>query len=161
MAIREPQSSSFSDALAKCQNKCSAVVQDSCFQRDGTRHISMFTGKLTDQQARGLKASFLFKPVTIEIEGWMPWKAGCYLKLKKDSTEKLKSLLNKIEGLPEYGGKRSCDHLSLYRNREANGYAHFARVRAVSHQWGSVQGVSIRIKAVGTDYKECHVLAGV
>jgi len=83
----------------------------------------------------------------------------------------LRRLLNKIDGLPRHREKKEeekCDHLSLYRRRGGETrmpYSEmkreFGKMRAAteSHDWGSVEGMSIRIKAHGGPYSYCRILA--
>lgn len=173
--------SGFAFGLKRCESIVHPKVRGHCFQRDGTRHVTMFEGTLTEDQAASLRfpASEKFEPVPIEFDGWMPWNAGCYLKLSDGTRDGLKALLGRVRGLPPSGrggGKRPCNHLSLYRKRgfdDASGrvsvYGEFGRVRneLASHDWNGgdsgsrVEGVSIRIKLFGSDYDECKVLAGV
>mmetsp|Transcript_308 Transcript_308/g.748 ORF Transcript_308/g.748 Transcript_308/m.748 type:complete len:245 (+) Transcript_308:119-853(+) len=165
-AISEPLASPFAEGLAACAAVCDAGVHASCFQRDGTRHVSLFEGRLADQVARKIRMSGSFDPPVIVFDEWQPWKTGCYLKLDGKTTRRLQIILRQIEGLPATGGKRSCDHLSLYRKRGADtaqAGVQFEKIRSAlaKHQWGSVRASSIRIKVVGSDYDECGVLAGV
>ena len=166
-AISEPHDSLFSKGLAACAKACDKDVHSACFQRDGTRHVTLFEGRLPDRTAREIRFTTApFDPPKIDFDGWQPWRAGCYLKLDGRSTWMLRRVLGQVEGLPATGGKRSCDHLSLYRKRGADAVrarVQFERVRAMltSHQWGSVRVSSVRIKALGSDYDECVVLAGM
>ena len=72
--------------------------------------------------------------------------------------------MSRITGLPSSGGKRPCDHLSLYRKRpntrHPNPKQAFAKVRDATRNvdFGCVKGVSIRIKTLGSPYDECLVL---
>ena len=167
MAIQEPVSSSFSRGLEKCATTANDDVHAHCFQKDGTRHITMYDVTLTGEQVRALTFSGTDPlPIDIEIQGWKPWKGGCYLGLTPSTTARLNSLLDKIQGLPAAGGKRGCDHLSLYRKRDFEGgevWRTFHKVRSglAKHDWGTIQGVSMRIKRLGSEYNECVVLAGV
>ena len=69
-------------------------------------------------------------------------------------------LTSRVEGLPSSFGKRSCNRLSLYRKRgamnmnAAEAKEQFARVRKAlqDHDWGNVEGASVRIKIVGKGY---------
>ena len=85
--------------------------------------------------------------------------------MSAESERALKDLLARINGLPSFGGKRPCDHLSLYRRRantkHPNPKQEFARIREATRNvdFGCVQGVSIRIKAFGCPYDDCLVLA--
>lgn len=160
MAIREAVPSSFSKGLDVCADNCNIVVNQYCLQNPGTRHITMFEGTLTNQQAASLRftSTEAFAPVKIELDGWKNWKAGLYLSLSKKSEQEIKSLLQKIL---KTGGK--CNHLSLYRKRGINVGKEFDRVRKATekYNWGAVEGVSIRIKVLGSPYEDCKVLAGV
>ena len=166
MAIREKKGSAFESALARCRDVCHDGVQH-CLQMDGTRHITMFDGLLTSDQLQSLSLSGQFDDgIDIRLTGWKPWDAGCYLNVEKESECSLKELLTRINGLPTSGGKRPCDHLSLYRKRATTNYhinhkREFANIREATRMvdFGSVQGISIRIKAFGGPYDECRVLA--
>lgn len=163
MAIHEEHGSKFEQGLAKCKEACHADIQH-CLQMDGTRHITMYDGNLTSDQVRGLSFSGQFDSIEISFLRWCTWDAGCYLQLDKQSIQCLKSLLSRITGLPLSGGKRPCDHLSLYRKRpntrHPNPKQAFAKVRDSTRNvdFGSVKGVSIRIKTLGSPYDECLVL---
>jgi len=164
MAIHEEHGSKFEQGLAKCKEACHADIQH-CLQMDGTRHVTMYDGNLTSDQFRGLSFSGQFDSTEISFQGWCPWDAGCYLQLDKQSIQCLKSLLSQITGLPSLGGKRPCDHLSLYRQRpntrHPNPKQAFAKIRDSTRNvdFGSVKGVSICIKTLGSPYDECLVLA--
>ncbi len=77
--------------------------------------------------------------------------------------------MNEVDGLPRHREKeeKKCDHLSLYRRRGETRMPYgemkreFGRMRAAtgSHDWGSVEGMSIRIKAHGGPYSDCRILA--
>jgi len=175
LAIQEQHGSSFFTGLHQCAAAAATskypTIQSLCFQHDGTRHITMFQGALTPQQANALhykEESPQLTPFPIKFRrGWNHWKAGLYLALDDATTRTLQQLLANIQGLPTAGGQRSCDHLSLYRKRGRKGTdvnAAFQTIRTAlaSHDWGTgAQGVSIRIKLVGTGYDECKVLAGL
>ena len=63
--------------------------------------------------------------------------------------------------------KNSCDHMSLYRARRMY-YKTFQTasiqiregVPANNNEWGSIPGVTIRLKVQGSDYNHCKVLVG-
>ncbi|KAL9188191.1 hypothetical protein ACHAXT_006569 [Thalassiosira profunda] len=164
MAVREGQQSQFAQGLELCKAACPEGMQN-CLQMDGTRHCTMFDGQLTPDQVCNLSFDGDgFDPLEIEFEGWCPWDAGCYLQLTVESENALQDLLDRVEGLP-LGGKRPCNHLSLYRKRQQTRHPNpkraFAKIREAtrSHNWGSVEGISIRIKEMGSPYEECIVLA--
>jgi hypothetical protein len=164
--IEEAGSNKFTKGLQKCNENCSNDIHMECFQADRTRHVSMWECKLTDIQASKIRFSDRPKlPVVMDVQGWNKWPSGNYLQLGKESTSKLLALLDQLEGLSS-PGRRSCNHLSLYRKRGANAAKakeQFARVREAlqGHDWGNIEGASVRIKSVGTDYNECRVLAGM
>lgn len=162
----------FLTGLEKCNDNCNADVHEHCFQKDGTRHISMWQGILDNRQLEYIQemckstnlASKL--PITIDFKnGWNSWSAGNYIELSAESTKTLKSLLL-LEDMkpPCKKGQISCNHLSLYRKRQncpPTTNVQFQRVRKAlaTHKWGSLQGISIRIKVLGGEYDECKVLA--
>jgi hypothetical protein len=172
MAVRETQPSPFSIGLDQCAATCRRDIHQTCFQADGTRHVTLWQGKLTDRQASRIKFPSNSKassnlPISIDLDGWTSWTAGLYLKLTSGTTSKLENLLKELVHLDSSkGGKRSCNHLSLYRKRGATNasdtMSQFTKVRAAlaSHDWKSVEGVSVRIKIQGTGYDECRILAG-
>ena len=165
MAIRERNESKFARGLTKCNKACPEGLKH-CLQIDRTRHVTIFDGFLTSNIVNGLSFTGDFDPIEIGLDGWKSWSAGCYLKLNEDSEDTLHDLLARIDGLPSTGGKRPCDHLSLYRKRPGTQHSDprrgFAEIRDAtkSHDWGNVEGVSVRVKAVGGPYEECMVLAG-
>ena len=165
MAVRERQDREFALCLAECKKCCHHELKH-CLQQDGTRHITLFDGRLTASQANSLSFEGDFDKVSIEFNGWQPWPAGCYLKLSEESERELKGLLGRIKGLPcqnSSGGK--CDHLSIYRRRgstslpQAESKSEFSKIRKASaFSKATVDGVSIRMKVLGRAYDECHVL---
>ena len=170
MAIREKKSSLFSEGLALCEANCPPNVQSHCFQRDGTRHITLYQGELSKTQARMLRYKQdqtdvdISLPLNIDFDGWMSWDAGCYLSVERNSRRSLESLLDKVVGLP-HGFPQKCDHLSLYRNRKFPGHdfrlaCNKIKQATLNQRWGSVEGVSIRLKIMQGDYEDCIVLAG-
>ncbi|KAL7498837.1 hypothetical protein ACHAWT_010800 [Skeletonema menzelii] len=170
MAVREKKSSAFSDGIAACEASCPPSVHSHCFQRDGSRHITLFQGDLTKNQARMLRYEQnhtdvdVRLPLNVGFDGWMTWEAGCYLSVEQSCRRKLESLVDKIVGLPN--GSRKCDHMSLYRNRKWPWHEFGAAVQRIktetnSQHWGSVEGVSIRLKLVHGAYEDCIVLAGL
>ena len=172
LAIREKKSTAFSEGITACEASCPPGVHSHCFQRAGTRHITLFQGDLTRNQARMLRykqdhtTSDVSLPMNIDFDSWMSWEAGCYLSVEQSSRRKLESLVGKIVGLPQ--GPRKCDHahLSLYRSRKFPYWQEFrAAVGRIKHttnnqNWGSVEGVSIRLKIMQDPYEDCVVLAG-
>ncbi|KAK1735968.1 cystathionine beta-lyase [Skeletonema marinoi] len=169
MAVREKKSSKFSEGIAACEASCPPSVHSHCFQRDGTRHITLFQGDLTKNQARMLRYEQdltdvdVSLPLDIDFDGWMTWEAGCYLSVEQSCRRKLESLLDKIMGLHQ--GSRKCDHMSLYRSRKYPWHEFRAAVKRIkqdtnTQRWGNVEGVSIRLKIMQDAYEDCIVLAG-
>ena len=169
MAVREKKSSKFSEGIAACEASCPPSVHSHCFQRAGTRHITLFQGELTKNQARMLRyeqdltVADVSLPLNIDFDGWMTWEAGCYLSVEQSCRRKLESLLDKIMGLPQ--GSRKCDHMSLYRSRKYPWHEFRAAVKRIkqdtnTQRWGNVEGVSIRLKIMQDAYEDCIVLAG-
>ena len=170
LAIREKKPSAFSELLAACKASCPPAVHSHCFQRDGTRHITLYQGDLSRTQAQMLRYkqdhsdADVILPLQVDFDGWMSWDAGCYLSVAQNSRRKLESLVDKIVGLPK--GSRKCDHLSLYRSRKFPWHDFRTacnRIKDASsnnQSWGSVEGVSIRLKVKQDDYEDCIVLAG-
>ena len=103
-------------------------------------------------------------PIPVTFSGYQPWKAGVYLKVDATTQEKLKeSIMGNLKN--QRGGTIKCDHLSLYRRRGMNAKVFGTGVKAIKNgiidkRWGTVQGVSVRLKVVGSDYSHCRVLAG-
>ena len=170
LAVREKKSSAFSEGIAACEASCPPSVHSHCFQRTGTRHITLFQGDLTRNQARMLRYVQdhtdvdVSLPLNIDFDGWMTWEAGCYLSVEESCRRKLESLVDKIVRLPQ--GSRKCDHLSLYRSRKYPWHEFCAAVKRIkvetnSQNWGSVEGVSIRLKIMQDAYEDCIVLAGI
>jgi hypothetical protein len=161
----------FLDGLKKCQDNCNKDVHEHCFQMDGTRHISMWQGQLDNGQVHAMqeacnRTNLAAKlPMTIDFaKGWKSWPSGNYLALSAASTKALKELLESYIQPPGKGGKVSCDHLSLYRKRHPSPAATNAQLQRVrqalsTHAWGSLPGISIRIKVLGGPYDQCTVLA--
>ncbi|GMH88085.1 hypothetical protein TrVE_jg1943 [Triparma verrucosa] len=153
--------SQFFAGFSKCAKICSKSVQKSCFQRDGTRHVSMWQGKLSSSRVNALSLSTAALPLPVSVTGWKSWNQGNYLSIDSASTATLKAMLEGL-GLPK--GKVACDHISLYRKRGQNDSFTNAQLEKVKEElkgfdWGDVTGVSVRIKIIGRDYSEFKVLA--
>ena len=175
LAIDEPLNSGYTRGLDICRNHCNPQIQNMCFQMDQTRHVSL-TGPIklsTLRQAHDISFtnsnSIPTRPIAIAFDGLQPWKGGIYLKLSKSTTITLKKILHDgFVGSPyerTVGNNLKCDHLSLYRKRNAPTSLYYSEISKLkkklsNHNWGSddVAGVSIRIKQVGTDYNQCRVL---
>ena len=161
---------SFRAGLARCKESCDEWphIQDKCFQRDGSRHISFHKGRLSADQVREIaeRCSGLTLPTEVAFgPGFNNWSAGNYIGLARSSRDALRALKKEILG-PIDGGNNKCDHLSLYRKRRLKGLdvdAAFASVRRAmaGYDWGSLPVHSIRIKIMRKGYDECKVLLSV
>ena len=108
MAVEEEAESNFACGLAECADNCSSTIQQACFQRDGTRHLTMFEGTLSTDVANTIRfpEEFRFESFPIEfLKGFNDWNSGLYLETTQETTNNLKDLLNQLEGLPK-GGRR-------------------------------------------------------
>ena len=161
---------SFRAGLARCKESCDEWphIQDKCMQRDGSRHISLYQGRLSADQVREIaeRCRGLSLPTEVAFEpGFNNWRAGNYIGLARSSRDALRALKREILG-PIDGGNNKCDHLSLYRKRGMKGPdvdAAFASVRRAmaGYDWGSLPVHSIRIKIMRKPYDECKVLLSV
>ena len=161
---------SFRAGLARCKGSCDEWphIQDKCMQRDGSRHISLYQGRLSADQVREIaeRCRGLSLPTEVAFgPGFNNWSAGNYIGVAKSSRDALRALKEEIMG-PIKGGKANCDHLSLYRKRGMKGPdvdAAFASVRRAmgGYDWGSLPVHSIRIKIMRKGYDECKVLLSV
>ena len=74
LALSERLDSVFTQGLEQCQALADPLVHEHCFQRDGTRHITMMEVNMTASQALAVH----FSPSTswsdweIALTGWMP-----------------------------------------------------------------------------------------
>lgn len=175
LASRETSDSSFAQCIQKCRSIAAASSGDgqlaSRLQMDGTRHVTLWEGKMTRQEASKIcfeEEDDVELPVAVRFSGWIP--RGGYLQLDSQSQANLKYLVSYLEHLPTSGrgsgSKTICDHLSLYRCRGMNWQTfnqECAKIRngVPAKEWGMVEGVSVRLKVMGSDYSHCRVLAGV
>ena len=158
----------FREGLELCRTTCAKNVHEHCFQRDGTRHVTLWQGKLTDADVAAMQTQCdknskkIQLPVTISFTaGWNNWKSGNYLGLTTISTVTLKRMVHAIMGdAVPFSVKPKCDHLSLYRKRGGAGVdLGSVRKALIGYNWGSLPGTSIRVKVLGEPYDECKVLA--
>ena len=160
---------SFRAGLARCKGSCDEWphIQDKCMQRDGSRHISLYQGRLSADQVREMaeRCRGLSLPTEVAFgPGFNNWSAGNYIGLARSSRDALRALKKEILG--DGGKPTNCDHLSLYRKRGLKGPdvdAAFASVRRAmaGYDWGSLPVHSIRIKIMRKGYDECKVLLSV
>ena len=160
---------SFRAGLARCKGSCDEWphIQDKCFQRDGSRHISFHKGRLSADQVREIaeRCRGLSLPTEVAFgPGFNNWSAGNYIGVAKSSRDALRALKKEILG--PIGTLNNCDHLSMYRKRGLKGPdvdAAFASVRRAMAgcDWGSLPVHSIRIKIMRKGYDECKVLLSV
>ena len=171
LAVQEPTDSQYTQGLKKCRKLCDSRITDMCLQVDGTRHVTLAEGKLSIEQAKNIQFKCKIQEsrhVKVEFDGFQPWKGGVYLKLSQATTANLKKLVDDaFKGGPYHKIlKPKCDHLSLYRKRNAPNALYFPecaklKSKLADHDWGTIQGLSIRIKQVGTSYDQCRVLWSV
>ena len=90
LAIREPPQ--FAAALARCKTLAGSGDLSSCLQLDGTRHVSLWEGPMTQEQARQIRLvdedAELDFPISVKFSGWIP--RGGYLQLDAATETKLK-----------------------------------------------------------------------
>ena len=136
-------SKSFRDGLVKCEASLrdgeDVRVHRHCFQRDGTRHVSLWQGTLTLRQARALIGACRSQPDlplrTVRFaKGWNSWKGGNYIGLLDSDTETLRGWKTRVFDRLGFSkrGKPNCDHLSLYRKRGNGGGTTNAALAKVS-----------------------------
>ena len=161
------ESPEFGRALDVCRTSCDPSVYDICFQRDGSRHITLLT-------LNGITAAEA-QLVTFDASNSLPLRitfSGLFQKsvlLLPDGASKasLEPLLSRDSfSLPPSGKvqTQSLIHLSLFRVRsKPHGYLQeFAKVRAACEgiSWGAVEGTRVVLKETGAEYTDCRVLAG-
>jgi len=162
----------FRDGLNKCKLNCpDPKVHNHCFQRDQTRHISLWLGRLSSKKAKELvdrckqlqTGGIPISKVQF-TEGFNNWKAGNYIGLDTSTTKVLRQLkTDMLSGIITATGKANCDHISLYRKRGRNNGAvndALVKVREAmkNHEWGALPIHSIRLKILGGEYNECIIL---
>ena len=126
------------NGLKKCESSCGNndqkqnfqrdghKIHTTCFQRDGTRHISLWQGQLSIKKAKTIidrchnKNNYRIPITHVQFtKGWNNWKAGNYLGLDKSTTTDplrvLKSTILLGIVTSTNMGKPNYDHLSLYR----------------------------------------------
>lgn len=110
--LLETPTSPFAGGVRKCAEKCDKDIHRRCFQRDGTRHVTMWSGKITHQQARGIRfGGKQWRPVGIELkDGWNGWTAGNYIKVSAGSVKMLKGVVKDLGGCRERE-TRPCFHV--------------------------------------------------
>ena len=166
LAVREP--AAFAECVARCQSLASGCSEQliSRLQLDGTCHVTLWEGPMTQEQARRVcleDDSELDFPIALEFGGWI--SRGAYLRLDAATETELKSILeHDIANLPTAKTKVSANHLSLYRARGMpfqtfNTACAKIREGVPAKEWGRAEGVSIRLKVMGSDYGHCRVLA--
>lgn len=173
LAIQETSGSQFAQCIRRCKSMAASNGNSEFadrLQMDGTRHVTLWEGKMTQTEAAEIEldnASTKLLPVSIRFGKWIP--RGAYLQLDAATKKQLLDLVMELEGLPSgkaSGAKHIGDHLSLYRCRGMKWQAfnhQCAKIRndIPADGWGTVQGVSVRLKVMGSDYSHSRVLAGV
>jgi len=164
----EENTDRFREGLELCRTTCPKNAQEHCFQRDGTRHVTLWQGQLSDADVAAMQTQCdknrkkIRLPVPISFTaGWNNWKSGNYLGLTTISTVTLKRMVHAImDDAVSFSVKPKCDHLSLYRKRGGAGVdLGSVRKALIGYNWGSLPGTSIRVKVLGEPYDECKVLA--
>ena len=172
------------DGFARGLEQCRQIINDDVLhnhhlQFDGTRHITMWSGMMTSQQANQVSlrcssndsskmaADLMTSFNAISFSGMCRWgDHGVYLKLAYESQQRLQWIVQTcIKGLP-HESHHKCDHLSLYRPRGAQGWHKkmtnlaFGKINDVlgSYNWDPVKPHSVRVKIVGEEYNKCRVL---
>ena len=161
----------FATFLSKCEGLCDPLVHQHCFQRGGSRHVTLLTVKnVTPSQAAGIRFSREAEeagllPFDLEFEGFHPMAGAVALQpAETPSTKALgkQALKRSLINLPL--DQRDCAfsgslHLSLYRVRgfsnKAEALREFDGVRGGLRgvDVGGVRAVAIKIKVLGGDYE--------
>jgi len=168
LAIRETRS--FQQTIDKCQSLLGVEMKQN-LQLEGTRHVTLWQGRATPQEAMNICVDNdvdMQLPISIQFDSWIP--RGGYLQLDSPSQASLKEWMTKtVQNLPDKKThkhcKVDCTHLSLYRARgmpwqSFNRECSKVRNGVSAQSFGSVQGVSIRLKVIGSPYDHCRVLVG-
>ena len=161
--------------LEACQRVADPRWHAACFQRSGTRHISLVADrrgspfKMTAKQAADLEFSSppdCF-PLTVKLDGLMNWKHGIYLRVSPECDALIRPLASGLSGLPQAAKADSDFHLSLYRKRQfKDSSLHQQSVAKVRAELGSlaqssVSVVGVALKVVGGEYgTSMRLLAG-
>ena len=128
----------FARALELGRRACDAAVHAQCSQWDGTRHVTLFELKLSDDEAARVDfAKPLSLPLRLSLaDSLMPWPNTLGLGLAPASDAALRAALPALRGLPEgaaavLGGKKL--HVTLFSMRRVSRDARdAAKVRARS-----------------------------
>ena len=145
----------------------------SSYKTDGTpwrrtRHLTLLTlnGVTAAEAQRVTLDVSVLLPLRLTFSG-LSQKSSVLLLADADCKRRLAPLLSRgsYGSLPSSGSVQTQNfvHLSLFRVRsKPQGYLQeFWKVRAACAgiSWGAVDGTSVVIKEVGSDYTECRVLA--
>ena len=161
------ESPEFGRALDVCRTSCDPSVYDICFQRDGSRHVTLLTlnGITAAEAERVTFDAPVSLPLRITFSGL--FQKSVLLLPDGASKASLEPLLSRDSySLPPSGKvqTQSLIHLSLFRVRsKPHGYLQeFAKVRAACEgiSWGAVEGTRVVLKETGAEYTDCRVLAG-
>jgi len=128
----------FARALELGVRACDAAVHAQCSQWDGTRHVTLFELKLSDDEAARVDfAKPLSLPLRLSLaDSLMPWPNTLGLGLAPASDAALRAALPALRGVPEgattvLGGKKL--HVTLFSMRRVSRDARdAAKVRARS-----------------------------
>jgi hypothetical protein len=161
------ESLEFTRALEVCRMSCDPYVYDICFQRDGSRHLTLLT--LNGITAADAQRVTFDMPVSLPMRLTFSGLSQKSVLLLPDAASKRRLAPLLCRGnygcLPSSGSVQTQNfiHLSLFRVRSRpHGYLQeFEKVRAACGgiTWGVVEGTCVVIKEVGAEYTKCRVLA--
>lgn len=144
--------------LRRCKDTDSPVFSN-CFQRDGSRHISLVKGlKLNAKEATQIhfpKPPQL--PFSVKMGTFLPWRAGLYLGIASDSAKQIQNICSNICGMPRQHKVEKNFHMSLIRARgndraDVNRCCEQMRSKCVGMATGWANAVRVALKVVGTEY---------
>ena len=163
-AVRERRPSKFSDALARVSATANQLMNH--LIREGERYVPMLVLDLTWEQASCLAFDGNLNEIEICFDGWYEEESAesCSIALSKASSEILANLLASIDFLPPYDEDDVlCDRLPLFlpldgRSREME--EDIRNIRRTMCDWeSSVEGVSLRLKPIGSSLRNFRELA--
>ena len=166
MYLHTEDTTSSLEFLAACKAEAPKEFHNHCFQQDGTRHFTLmgFTG-LTPEQAASISFTQqppISLPLDIELTGFKTWETALALGCNDDAKERITQIMRGVDQsmLPRSHLFKSDNlHLSLYRRHrfdKTENSAGCERVReAMGDRFGgTVRGVAIRLKVVGSSYTD-------
>jgi hypothetical protein len=134
-----------------------AFVSEHCYQREGTRHITLCEALMTCEEAERISLDAAFEPFDLEVDGAKDWPS-CVALVVRDPSGHARALCSRIRGLRKIPSRAL--HISLYRRR-GQGLARvkheFEKVRNACNRLvrdASVTVVDVRCKPLGAPYEE-------